>query len=110
LPQQSIDERGFSVLQAIRQLQPANRRLSLSEAKALFRDQYLLLRLDEKRAIAAIPRLLPDDQEQRRFGWQAVQDVVTASDTLSDEGQRRLRRIGELFGIAPASTAGALHA
>lgn len=110
LPQQSIDERGFSVLQAIRQLQPVNRRLSLSEAKALFRDQYLLLRLDEKRAIAAIPRLLPDDQEQRRFGWQAVQDVVTASDTLSDEGQRRLRRIGELFGIAPAATSGAVHA
>lgn len=110
LPQQSIDERGFTVLQAIRQLQPVNRRLSLSEAKALFRDQYLLLRLDEKRAIAAIPRLLPDDQEQRRFGWQAVQDVVTASDSLSDEGQRRLRRIGELFGIAPAATSGALHA
>ena len=108
-PQQSIDERGFSVLQAIRRLQPANRRLSFGEAKALFRDQYLLLRLDEKRAIAAIPRLLPDDRDQRRFGWQAIQDVVAASGTLSDEGERRLRRIAALFGVEPAS-AGATHA
>jgi hypothetical protein len=45
------------VLQALRKLQPANRRLGAGEAKALFRDQYLLLRQDEARAVAAIPRL-----------------------------------------------------
>ena len=61
LPERTVDERGFAVLQAIRRLQPANRRRSLGEIKTMFRDQYLLLRLDEERAVRAIPRLLPDD-------------------------------------------------
>lgn len=110
MPQGSIDERGFSVLQAIRRVQPANRRMSFGEAKAMFRDQYLLLLIDEERAIGALPRLLPDDQEQRRFGWQAVQDVLVASESLSEEGQQRLQRIGALFGAAPQSKPGAAHA
>lgn len=110
MPQGSIDERGFSVLQAIRRVQPANRRLSFGEAKAMFRDQYLLLLIDEERAIGALPRLLPDDQEQRRFGRQAVQDVLTAGEGLSEEGRRRLQRIDELFGVAPQSAPGAAHA
>lgn len=109
MPEHTADERGFTVLQAIRQVQPVNRRLSRSEAKALFRDQYLLLRFDEERAIRALPRLLPVDEHQRQLGWQAVQDVLLASGSLPEEGQRRLRRVGELFGIKPQTTRGAGH-
>jgi hypothetical protein len=90
-------------------VQPVNRRLSRSEAKALFRDQYLLLRFDEERAIRALPRLLPVDEHQRQLGWQAVQDVLLASGSLPEVGQRRLRRVGELFGIKPQTTRGAGH-
>jgi hypothetical protein len=97
LPQRTVDERGFSVLQAIRRLQPANRRRSMGEIKAMFRDQYLLLRMDEERAVRAIPRLLPDDPQQRAAGWQAVQDVLGASGALPAEGSRRLQRIETLF-------------
>ena len=79
LPERTVDERGFAVLQAIRRLQPANRRRSLGEIKAMFREQYLLLRLDEERALRAIPRLLPDDAQQRAAGWKAVQDILGAS-------------------------------
>ena len=97
LPERSVDERGFAVLQAIRRLQPANRRRSLGEIKAMFRDQYMLLRLDEERAVRAIPRLLPDDEERRAAGWKAVTDVLAASGALPAEGQRRLERLRELF-------------
>jgi pimeloyl-ACP methyl ester carboxylesterase len=110
MPEHSVDERGFSALQAIRQVQPANRRLSRSEAKMLLRTQYLLLRLDEARAIEALPRLLPQDERQRQAGWQAVQDVIMASGRLAEEGRRRLQHIGELFGIQPQSTPGTKHA
>jgi hypothetical protein len=99
LPERAVDERGFAVLQAIRRLQPANRRRSLSEIKAMFRDQYLLLRLDEERAVRAIPLLLPDDQQLRATGWQAVKDVLGASGSLPAEGHRRLQRIEELFAV-----------
>jgi pimeloyl-ACP methyl ester carboxylesterase len=100
LPQRSVDERGFSVLQAIRGLQPANRRRSLGEIKAMFRDQYMLLRLDEERAVRAIPHLLPDDEQLRSTGWNAVQDVIGASGELPPEGRGRLQRIEGLFGVS----------
>src|SRR5262245_23163263 len=50
LPEGRVDERGFAALQALRRAQPANRRLTFGEVKALFREQYLLVRLDEERA------------------------------------------------------------
>jgi len=106
LPQKTVDERGFAVLQALRKLQPANRRLGAGEAKALFRDQFLLLRLDEERAVAAIPRLLPDDAALRHEGWLAIRDVLQASGTLPEEGARRLQRIAALFGETPAMPQG----
>ena len=94
----TADERGFSVLQAVRRLQPANRRLNSGEIKALFRDQYLLLRLDEERAIRALPRLLPDDGQQRETAWLTIQDVMAASGNPPDPA--RMRRIEEAFGHA----------
>ena len=93
LPERTVDERGFAVLQAIRRLQPANRRRSLGEIKTMFREQYMLLRLDEERAVRAIPRLLPDDAERRAAGWKAVTDVLAASGALPAEGRRRLERM-----------------
>ncbi len=100
LPERTVDERGFSVLQAIRRLQPANRRRTMAEIKAIFRDQYMLLRLDEERAVRAIPRLLPDDALLRSEGWKAVTDVLGASGELPEEGRRRLKRLEELFSVA----------
>jgi pimeloyl-ACP methyl ester carboxylesterase len=99
LPQGTADERGFRVLQAIHRLQPANRWRSMSEIKAMFRDQYMLLRLDEERAVRAIPRLLPDDAQLRREGWTAVADVLGASGEMPAEGRQRLKRIEELFAL-----------
>ena len=66
--ERSVDERGFAVLQAIRAMQPANDRMSMAELKACLKEQYLLVRLDEERAVRAIPRLLPDSEHARRAG------------------------------------------
>jgi hypothetical protein len=96
-PQRSADERGFAVLQAVRRMQPANRRLTFGELKTLFREQYLLLYLDEERAARAIPRLLPDDPEQRSQGWQVVEQVLGASGDLPPEGVDRIARLRQLF-------------
>jgi hypothetical protein len=96
-PQRSADERGFAVLQAVRRMQPTNRRLSFGELKALFREQYLLLHLDEERAVRALPLLLPDDPEQRSQGWQVVEQVLGASGDLPPEGTERIARLRQLF-------------
>ncbi len=52
LPERSADERGFTVLQEIRQAQPEERRLSLPALKELFAEQFLIIRTDPERAIA----------------------------------------------------------
>lgn len=103
LPQRAVDERGFSVLQAVRRMQPTNRRLSFGELKMLFREQYLLLHLDEERAVRAIPLLLPDDPEQRSRGWQVIEEVLGASGDLSPEGTTRIARLQQLFAAARPS-------
>ena len=61
LPEGSIDERGFAVLRLIRASRPAAKRMSLARFKEMLREQYLLVRLDEERAVSALPKLLGED-------------------------------------------------
>lgn len=97
-PEGSVDERGFSALKAVRAAQPARNRISWAEAKELIRQQYLLLQMDEERAIMAIPALLPEAAKDKRAVLQAIRNVVIARGALSAEGNKRLARIEKLFG------------
>jgi len=71
----------------------------MAELKKLLRDQSLLMRLDQERAISAIPEILPADPEERRRAFRAVRRIVTAAGRLGAEGKRRLKRIEQLFDI-----------
>lgn len=97
LPGGTVDERGFAMIQAVRAAQPADRRLSLTRLKDVLRTQYLLVRLDERRAIRAIPKLLPPEQAPRRAALDALRRVVGATGALDPEGRRRLQEIEPLF-------------
>jgi hypothetical protein len=99
MPEPSVDERGFAALQAIRAMQPVNDRMSMAELKACLKEQYLLVRLDEERAVHAIPRLLPDSEHARRTALDALVQVLGARGALREEGLRRLGRVETLFGI-----------
>jgi hypothetical protein len=97
--QRSVDERSFAMLQAIRDMQPLNDRMSLPELKACLKEQFLLLRLDEERAVRAIPRLLPESEAARRAGFEALLEMLGARGALPDEAARRLARVESLFGM-----------
>ncbi|MCK7467121.1 MAG: hypothetical protein MZU91_02525 [Desulfosudis oleivorans] len=56
LAENAADERGLEVLRRIRAEHGAQ--LSLPEFKQIIRDQYLMLMLDERRAVDTIPVLL----------------------------------------------------
>jgi len=95
--QGSVDERGFAMLKQLHEAQPTSRLRTLEELKGIVRDQYLLLRLDEARAVAAIPKLLPSDPEERSRTIRAIQRVALAPGEQSDEGKQRLAKIEKFF-------------
>jgi hypothetical protein len=97
LPEGSIDERGFSVLKLIRASRPASKRWSLAQIKETVREQYLLVCLDEERAINALPRLLGSDMAERKSILDSLHRVLAARETLSGEAKRRLARVEALF-------------
>ena len=102
------DERSFAVIKALHDAQPSGRPRSQPQLKKILRDQSLLLRLDEKRAVDAIPKLLPKDSEERARTLRAVLRVVAAQGEFTPEGKRRLARIEKLFGAKPAKPAKAV--
>jgi hypothetical protein len=99
LPDGSADERGFAMLKAIRAMQPVNNRMTLAELKAVVKEQFLLLRLDEERAVRAIPWLLPDSETARRAGLEALHAMLESRGALPEESARRLARMVALFGV-----------
>jgi hypothetical protein len=101
LPARRIDERGFAVAKAIRAARPPGQRLSQPRLKELFTEQFLLLKMDEARAIEALPQLLPTDMAQRREALIELKRVVAASGSLSEESAKRLAEVEALFGVPP---------
>lgn len=107
-PQADADERRFAMLRHIRRQSFTDQPFSLVRFKALVREQYLLLLLDEKRAVVAIPALLRDAAEPRDRLLDAIRRVVDASGAPSEETARRLEHVETLF--APAGARGAATA
>jgi pimeloyl-ACP methyl ester carboxylesterase len=105
LPDGSIDERGFNMVKLIRASRPADKRLSMVRLKEIVRQQYLLVCLDQERAITALPKLLGADANGRKATLDVLQRVLSARGDMSDEGRRRLARVEALFGLKPQETA-----
>lgn len=102
-PDGGFDERGFNMLRRLREAQPAAGRRSLGKLKEMLKEQSLLVRLDEERAISAIPKLLPESADQRRATLEALHQVIAAEGRMPDESKRRLARVDALFnGKGPA--------
>jgi len=92
-----VDERAFAVVKQLHDAQPPGRPRTMAELKEILHDQAMLLRLDAERAVAAIPKLLPRDPNDRSRTLRAIQRVVTAQGELSAEAKKRLARIERLF-------------
>jgi hypothetical protein len=98
LPERSIDERGFAVLKLIRESRPVSKRISLARFKEMVREQFLLVCLDEERAVNTLPALLGADAAEHKAALDVLRRVLAARGALSDEGKRRQARIEALFG------------
>jgi hypothetical protein len=104
LPEGKVDERGFAALMQISSELPPAKRVGFARFKEIVREQFLTLFLDQERAIAAIPKLLPDDRGECEEALALVRRVLAARGALSEEGSRRLERVESLFTGPPAET------
>ena len=103
LPEGKVDERGFAALKQIGAELPPAKRIGFAKFKEVVKEQYLILLLDTERAIAALPKLLPDDRRQCEEALALVRRVLASRGALPEEGSRRLKRIETIFaGPAPA--------
>ena len=94
-----VDERIFAMLRQLRQDHPASREINLIRFKEIVREQYLLLRHDEQRALAAICRLLPDDPAERKAAFGALRRAVEAAGDMPEAVKLRLANVAALLRI-----------
>ena len=93
-----VDERSLEALRNVRR-SDSGARLTLAEFKMLVREQFYMLLLDQEAALAAIPKLLPDDAKARQAAFAAIREVLSASAAISGEVAKRLKRVAGLFGV-----------
>src|SRR2546429_72598 len=92
------DERSLEALRNVRR-KDTGTPLTLAEFKMLVREQFFMLLLDQEGALAAIPKLLPDNASERHAAFKAIREVLSASAAISGEVAKRLKRVAELFGV-----------
>lgn len=93
-----VDERSIEALRRIRR-DAGSSRLTLPEFKMLVREQFFMLLLDQQGALAAIPKMLPEDVAQRLAAVAMIREVLSASGEITGERASRLQRIAALFGV-----------
>jgi pimeloyl-ACP methyl ester carboxylesterase len=89
------DERGFEMLQRIRKERGSD--ISLAQFKQIVREQFFMLLLDEKGAVAAIPALLKGHEKEAPQWLEYIQKVATAPGPLGKTGQKRMASMAKLF-------------
>jgi hypothetical protein len=93
-----IEEHTFD---ALRKLLEAHPEVSPADFKAAVREQWAILAVDERAAIAALPQLLPADAEARRAFLAATRTIAEAAGDLNADAQQRLKEVEQLLETDP---------
>jgi hypothetical protein len=96
-PDGGMDERGFNTLKKLRAEHSVVPQRSIGELREMLKEQAMLVRLDEKRAMEAIPKLLPANMDQRQQALDELCKVLEARGELSEESRQRLEQVATLF-------------
>jgi hypothetical protein len=93
-----VDERSLEALRRARSADSGSR-LTLAQFKTIVREQFFMLLLEPEASLAAIPKLLPSSEDERRGGLNTIRAVLSASGELSGETGGRFDRVTKLFGL-----------
>lgn len=99
LPEGVADERGFRLLQRLRD--EAGSGLTLAAFEKVVRDQYFSLLLDERRAIEVIPTMLARDSELAPRMASALGRLIEVVGVETPAGKARLREMEKVFKQRP---------
>jgi hypothetical protein len=80
--------------------------LSLTQFKALVREQFLMLLIDQEASLAAISSMLPPEPEARRKAIELIKELLSARGELTETDKERLARVAKLFEVEPGLSAG----
>jgi hypothetical protein len=95
MPEGLVDERGFNLLRRARE--EAGEGLTLGEFKQMVREQFFMLLLDERRAVAAIPGMLAKDSDLASRMAANLFQMIDVVGLRSGVGKARLAEIQELM-------------
>jgi hypothetical protein len=95
MPDGAVDERGFNLLRRMRKETGGD--LTLSGFKKLLRDQFLMLSLDERRAVEAIPAMLAKDRNLASQLALKLRRLIGVVGVHSGESTARLAEIERFF-------------
>jgi pimeloyl-ACP methyl ester carboxylesterase len=95
MPEGLVDERGFNLLRQLRE--ETGKSLTLSAFKRLVREQFLMLLLDERRAVEAIPAMLARDPELASQMIEKAQRLIGEVGLRSELAKDRLAEIEGAF-------------
>jgi pimeloyl-ACP methyl ester carboxylesterase len=92
--QKSVDARSFEVLRRTLKEFP---HIPLAHYKAVVRQQWAILTIDERAAMNALSKLLPADAAKRRAMFEKIREIRTAAGELEGEAKRRFEEVKRLF-------------
>ena len=104
IPEGVVDERAFNLLRQMRE--ETGKGLTLSAFKKLVREQFLMLLIDERRAVEAIPELLdrdPDLASRYARNLQHIIEVVGIGGSVSKIRLSEMRHVFERSGAREPS-------
>ena len=93
------DERPFNLLRRLVEQLPLDKRPSLAMLKQAAKRQAFLLAIDESRAIATLPQLLPDKALRRKVLDAAWRIGSAASETLPPTHLERHLHLRRVLGV-----------
>jgi hypothetical protein len=84
--------------------------MPIADFKALVREQFNILLIDQEAALAAIPSMLPPDTESREKAYDIIAQIMSAKGELSADGKKRMDEVAKLFGVETATRKSHLRA
>ncbi len=97
LPEGVVDERGFHLLQRMREETGSD--MTLAAFKNLVREQFLMLLADERRAVAAIPTMFRRDRKLATRMAGNLHRVIEAVGLRSEASRTRLAEVEKFFEV-----------